>query len=73
MTSQPFTGFIRTKRIDPALIMETRRCPKCGSAMFVKEACCAWPKAGWRRVLRCIKSGCSYAEGYERIGEGEEK
>jgi hypothetical protein len=66
MRGQPFVGFVHNRAIDPALIIEGRRCPKCGSAMFVKEACCGWSKAGWIKILRCVKSGCPYSEGLEK-------
>ena len=59
-------GFDRTAVIPGELIVAGRTCPKCGSGLFVKAACCGWAKAGWSKILRCVKAGCVYAEGFER-------
>jgi hypothetical protein len=62
----PVIGFDRTAVVPGELIVAGRTCPRCGSALFVKAACCGWAKAGWSKILRCIKAGCVFAEGFER-------
>lgn len=59
-------GFDRTAHIPADVIVAGRACPNCGSALFIKDACCGWAKAGWAKILRCVKAGCVYAEGIER-------
>lgn len=66
MSNQPFTGFLRTRVVEPEWIAPGKTCPNCGSALFIKQACCGWAKAGWQTVLRCVRSGCAFTEGLER-------
>lgn len=41
-------------------------CPRCGSRMFVKEACCSFADQGFKTILRCIRADCPYKIGHER-------
>lgn len=49
-------------------IIADRKCPRCGSGMFKKPACCAMRKRGWQSIVKCLNPRCSYKEGYEKRG-----
>jgi hypothetical protein len=44
-----------------------RPCPRCGSGMYVRRACCSWKSKGWATIAKCLRAGCGHREGYERV------
>jgi hypothetical protein len=54
------------------LRLADRPCPQCGSAMYVRRACCSWKTKGFATIAKCLRAGCGHREGYERRGERRE-
>jgi len=42
-------------------------CPRCGNKMIILSACCAIRRKGFKKMLKCPRSGCGYKEGYREI------
>jgi len=42
-------------------------CPKCRSKMIILPACCAVRRRGFKKMLKCPRSGCGHKEGYGEI------
>ncbi len=58
---------ISTVGVVAGLQIVDKKCPKCGSAMYVKPAPCFMKKTragGWATVIKCVR--CGHTEGYQK-------